>query len=437
MDVLIRGARVVTDQGVYRADVGLADGRIAIIGEQLPVTGWREVVEADGLHLLPGLIDPHVHFNEPGRTEWEGLETGSRALAAGGVTSFIDMPLNSSPPVVTAAHLKAKQTLIEQKSVVNGYCWGGLVPGHLDDLAEMHAGGALGFKAFMSNSGIDEFPAADDYTLYEGMRRIQRLGSLLAVHAENDAITAGLTRALKPTGSGSAHDYLASRPPVAELEAVTRALLLAEQTGCPLYVVHTTIASAVAAIHSARLRGVDATCETCPHYLTLTDADLERLGPAAKCAPPLRSATEQAALWDCVLRGEVQVIASDHSPSSPHLKASADFFAAWGGIAGCQSTLSLLITEGYHRRGLSLPRIVAMTSTQVAQRFRLAGKGRVEVGADADVVLVDVNAGYTLRAEDLHYRHQVSPYIGMTLRGQVVRTYVGGRMIYREGEFYG
>lgn len=432
-DVVIRGGTVVDSTQHTVADVAITGGSIAAVAPAIAEGGQTEI-DAAGLVVLPGGIDPHVHFNEPGRTDWEGLASGTRALAAGGVTTCFDMPLNSSPPTTTTEAFDLKQAAIRASAVVNCYQWGGLIPGNLQNLDALHARGVIGFKAFMSNSGIDEFPAVDDHTLMAGMRTAARLGSIVAVHAESDTITSERAAEAVRTGKVSARDYLDSRPAVAELEAIHRAIFLARAVGCKLHIVHVSTARGVDAVLSARRQGVDVTCETCPHYLVLTDEDVERLGAVAKCAPPLRPRAEQEALWSLLLAGDIPVIASDHSPSPPEMKQGNDFFAIWGGIAGCQSTLPLLLTEGYHRRGMSLLKIAAVTSTNTAARFGLANKGRIAPGADADLTLVDLHARYTLTAGDLLYRHKISPYIGREMTGRVVRTLVAGRTVYADGK---
>lgn len=428
-DSVIRGGIIVNADGETRADVAIAGGKIAAVGTQIAGGGALEI-DAAGLHLFPGGIDPHVHFNEPGRSDWEGLESGTRALAAGGYTSFFDMPLNSTPPVTTVEALAAKQALAREKSQINAYCWGGLIPGNCGEMEGLHRGGVVGFKAFMSNSGITEFPAADDYTLYQGMKTAAALGALVAVHAENDGITGGLAEAAIKAGRTGIRDYLDSRPVVAETEAIQRAVTMAEATGCKLHIVHVSSGRGVEIVSAARRRGVDVTCETCPHYLVLTDSDVERLGAVAKCAPPIRSKAEQDALWEKLIAGEIAFVASDHSPAPPDMKQSANFFAVWGGIAGAQSTLALLLTEGHHRRGMRLSQIAALTSAQVAAWARLTGKGRIAAGFDADIALIDVDAAWTLQAEDLQYRHKISPYVGMEMRGRVLRTMVGGVTVW-------
>lgn len=428
-DLIIRGARVVDATQDHVADVAIKDGMIEAVGPNLSQNAAAEF-DASGYVLMPGGIDPHVHFNEPGRVEWEGIATGSEALARGGVTTYFDMPLNSIPVTTTAAAFDLKRQAIRARSRVHGYLWGGLIPGSVDEMMGMALLGAVGFKAFMSNSGLPEFPAVDDATLFAGMLRAAELGKIVAVHAENDSITAALAHEARSAGRVSARAYLDSRPVIAELEAVQRALFFAGEARCKLHIVHVSSGHAVELIARARADGVDVTCETCPHYLVLTDEDVERLGAVAKCAPPIRNAHEQAALWTHLLSGAINMIASDHSPAPPELKASADFFAVWGGIAGCQFTLPLLLTYGYHQRGMRLSEIAAVTSRNVAERFGLRHKGRIMAGMDADLALVDIDATWRLAAADLAYRHRISPYVGMEMRGKVLATWVKGVQVY-------
>ncbi len=434
-DLIIRHGTVVTPEGEAHADVAVADGVIAAVGPELAGDA-REELDARGLHLFPGLIDAHVHFNEPGRADWEGWATGSAALAAGGGTVAVEMPLNANPPTCDAASFAQKLAYAEANALTDFALWGGLVPGDLSRLDELAASGVIGFKAFMSASGTPEFAAADDLTLYEGMARAARLNLPVAVHAESEALTAALAARAVAAGRLSARDYLESRPVVAELEAIQRALLFAAETGCRLHIVHVSCGRGVALVSEARARGVDVTCETCPHYLVLTDEDVERIGAAAKCAPPLRASADQAELWARLFAGEVAFVASDHSPAPATMKgqSQAGFFGIWGGIAGAQSTLELLLTEGHHRRGLSLPAIAALTAANVAKRLRLAPrKGTIAPGADADLALVDLGVEWTLSSDDLRDRHRLSPYIGRALRGRVVRTLRRGQTIYHQG----
>ncbi|GER90330.1 allantoinase [Dictyobacter vulcani] len=436
-DLVIRGGTVVTASGTEQADLAIVDDQIVAIAPEVSGSA-KAVIDAHLLHLLPGVIDAHVHFNEPGRTAWEGFVSGSRALAAGGTTTFFDMPLNAHPPTLDAASFAAKLAAARASSYVDFGLWGGLVPGNLQQLDELAACGVVGFKAFMSNSGIDDFQAVDDATLYWGMERAANLGKIVAVHAENDQLTSSMAQQAQAAGRTEVRDYLASRPVVAELEAIERAILFAQETGCALHIVHVSSGRGVRLVAGARARGVDVSCETCPHYLVLTEEDMEDLGALAKCAPPLRSQTELEALWQHLFAGTLPMVASDHSPAPPHMKTSADFFQIWGGISGCQSLLALLLTEGYHQRHLSLQTIVSATSAYVARRFQLpARKGRLEVGADADLSLVALTEPYQLQESDLFYQHPYSPYLGFELRGKIVRTLVRGRTVFLDGEIVG
>jgi allantoinase len=435
-DLLIRGATVVGAGEPRRLDVGVSDGLIAALGPELAGPATEEL-DAIGMHLLPGVVDGHVHFNEPGRTDWEGFETGTRALAAGGATAAIEMPLNAHPPTVTGAAFDEKRRCLERSAGVDIALWGGLVPGGVDEMDELAARGVVGFKAFMCASGIDDFAAVDELTLYEGMCRAASLRLPVAVHAESEAITAGLARRAHAAGRTAMRDFLASRPAVAELDAIARAITLAQECGCSLHVVHVSTGRGVALVAEARARGVDVSCETCPHYLVLTEEDAELLGSVAKCAPPLRPRQEADALWQALADGTLPMVASDHSPAPWALKRGEDAFAAWGGISGCQTLLALLVSEGYHARGLGLDVIARVTSGYVARRFRLRGKGRIEVGADADLVLLDLTASEQLAAGDLHYRHRHSPFVGRILTARVARTLLRGRTVFADGRIVG
>jgi allantoinase len=423
-DTLIRAVTFASGEVV---DIAVDNGMISGIDPEISEPA-RTALDARGLHALAGVVDAHVHFNAPGRADWEGVRSGSSAFAAGGGTTFVDMPLNSSPVTTTAAAFDAKLEVMRAESVTDFALWGGLVPGNLEHLPELAARGVVGFKAFMCNSGLDEFGGADDYTLLEGMRMAAQLGVPVAVHAENDAIPAGLAAAARARGETDARAYLASRPVVAELEAIARALVFAEETGCALHVVHISTARGVALVADAKARGMNVTAETCPHYLWFCDDDLERLGAVLKCAPPVRDAATRDALWNAVLEGQVAIVGSDHSPAPPSMKTGADFFNIWGGISGVQSTLPAMLTAGHKQRGLALSAISAMLSANPASRFGLAGKGKLEVGFDADIALVKLDEDWTL--ERALYKHQQSPYLNERFTGRVVRTLLRGETVW-------
>ncbi len=430
-DLIIRNATLVQVNEIKQADVAIENGQIAEVSSTI-TSSSREEINATGLHLFPGLIDVHVHFNEPGRKEWEGITTGSSTLAAGGGTLYVDMPLNSDPPLLTAKDFQAKKELSEQLAYTDFAFWGGLTPDNLEHLNELAELGVIGFKAFMSNSGIKEFRAVDDLSLYKGMQIAAKLNLPVAVHAESEALTSALTKQAREQNKTSIRDYLDSRPILAELEAIQRAILFAEETGCDLHIVHVSSTKGVELVTRAKARGVRVTCETCPHYLYFTEEDLESLGAVAKCAPPLRNNTERLALWQKVLQREIDLIASDHSPSSPDLKTSDDFFAVWGGISGVQSSLQVLLSSD-----LSLTAIASLTAKNPAERFRLSNKGRLEAGYDADLTLVDLSQTRRLEQEHLFYRHKQSPYIGRTFKGVVKQTLLRGQTIYADGKIAG
>jgi allantoinase len=425
-DLVVRGGTLVSDV-LRQLDIAIDDGKIVAIGPELP--GAAAEVDARGMHVFPGLIDVHLHFNEPGRTEWEGAATGSRALAAGGGTLFFDMPLNSTPCTVSADAFDRKRAALEESSITDFSLWGGLIPGNVSQMAELADRGVVGFKAFLCDSGLPEFPRADDLTLFDGLREAARLGLPVAVHAESQE----LTQRVIPQDRGSVRAFLESRPIIAELEAIQRATLLAREAGAKLHIVHISSGRGVALAAEARSQGADVSIETCPHYLFFTEDDVERLGAVAKCAPPLRTASEQDSLWTQLLAGTVDIVASDHSPAPPKMK-SGDFAQAWGGIAGVQSTLAVLLDRGHHCRHLSLERISSLVAAQPAHRFRIRAKGAIAIGMDADLALVEVSRSAQLQPEHLMQRHALSPYLGSTFRGCVVRTIRRGEIIFASGQ---
>lgn len=421
----------MSSTGVTEADVAIGDGKIVALGSHLRGRAGAEII-ATGLHIFPGVIDAHVHFNEPGREHWEGIESGSRALAAGGGTMFFDMPLNAHPPTLDAESFALKLAAAQKRSCVDFALWGGLVPQNLDRLEELADCGVIGFKAFMSDSGIDDFARADDATLREGMKRAAQLKLPVAVHAESETKLLGQQRI--DQGKTSIRDYLDSRPVAAELEAIRRALDLAGETGCALHVVHVSSGEGMRVIAAAKAVGVDVSCETCPHYLVLSEEDVEKLGAVAKCAPPVRSTQVREELWQQVLAGHVDTIGSDHSPAPPDMKRDANFFRVWGGISGVQHTLTLLLTAA-PGRGAALPLISNMLSRNVAERFSLPKtKGRIQVGCDADLTLVDLRREFEVRTEDLFYRHRQTPYAGRRLRGKVIHTLLRGQTVFHDGK---
>ncbi|MCD9020871.1 allantoinase AllB [Cohnella silvisoli] len=436
LDLLVKGGSVVLPDRVTIVDIGIRGGIIVDISPDIQ-TPSKQTIDAQGLYVMAGVIDAHVHLNEPGLGEWEGFESGSAALAAGGCTTFIDMPLNGIPPTVTIDALNQKLEAARSKgSHVDYALWGGLVPDNLEDLEALADAGVIGFKAFMSSPGERGegcFKEVDDVALFEGMKIIAGKKKVLAVHAESEEIIIALSGKFNERKKRTVRHFLESRPLAAELDAVRRVLLYAERTDCPLHLVHISSPQAVDIIWDAKQNGVNVTVETCPHYLMFTEDDVEKIGPLAKCAPPIRSAREKEGLWGRIAEGKIDWIASDHSPCPPYMKLGSekDYFAVWGGISGAQSTLELMFDEGYLTRGLPLPLLSRMLSEAPARRLGLhPRKGRLAVGYDADIVLINPDAPYVLQPEQLLYRHKQSVYTGRSFRCRVTLTMNRGRVVY-------
>lgn len=434
-DLIVRDGSVVLPDGVKKVDVGIKDGKIAAIAAKLEGEA-EHTYNADGSHVFPGMIDVHVHFSEPGREHWEGFTTGSAMMAAGGCTTFFDMPLNGIPSTVNEEALQEKARIGNEKSLVDFGLWGGLVPGNEDDLKPLAESGVIGFKAFLSTTGNKEFEAVDDMTLLTGMKKIATLGKVLALHSESAAITNWLKDEKEAAGLFSADDYLETRPIIAEVEAVERALYYSEITGCALHFVHISSAAAVASIEAAKARGMNVTVETCPHYLLFNHDSLREKGSIAKCAPPLREADEQRRLISLLAEGKFDMLSSDHSPCPYDMKDPKDFnlFQAWGGISGGQFTLlsALELALAHH---IPLEQVAAWTASNPAERFGLAErKGSIVTGMDADLAIVDLNKTFTVTEDNYYAKHKQSLYIGHSFPSSVIGTIVRGHVVVRSGE---
>jgi allantoinase len=429
---------VVTEEGVRDADVLIAGGVFDAIVEPGHGKAFDEI-EARGLHLLPGVVDAHVHTNEPGREEWEGWLAATRGAAAGGVTTIADMPLNSIPPTVDHAAFRTKAARAGGSAIVDYALWGGLIgsdPAPLRELAQPAL--VVGVKAFLCPSGVAEFPHLDASTLGPALAAAAQNGLLVAVHAEDESLVAKGSQQMHTLGRRDRGAWLESRPPAAERRAIERLADAARDSGARVHVVHASSSAAVTAVLRARGRGVAMTVETCPHYLTFTADDVDRLGPLLKCAPPIRDATSRDRLWDHVLAGDVTLVASDHSPCPAEMKTrgDADIWEAWGGITGVQSLLPVMLTEGVHRRGLRLPALARLVAEAPARLLGLwPRKGAIRAGAHADVALVDLEREWTFEPEQLQARSGLSPYVGRSFRGAVVRTLVRGATVFHDGEF--
>jgi allantoinase len=437
-DLAIRGAVVISD-GAYPRDVLIRDGRISALVEPGASAANREI-DARGLLALPGMVDAHVHFNEPGRTDWEGWARGSAAAAAGGTTTVLDMPLNSVPPVLNGASFDVKKDAAEKASIVDFGLWGGLVDADPGSLRELNERGAVGVKAFLCDSGVPEFPALHEQDLVPALRAAAEAGLLVALHCEDDALVREATARVRGEETHDAAAWPLSRPPLVEIRAVARACAAAREAGARIHIVHLSAVEALGAVGAARDMGTDVSVETCPHYLTFDEDDLARQGAPLKCAPPIRDARNRDGLWRALLDGKIDFVASDHSPCPPDLKESADMFAAWGGVAGAQSLLPAVFAGALARAGATLDVrkvagfVVWRLAARPAKRFGLwPRKGAIAPGSDADVVLFDPDREWTLDEEGSRTRG-VDPYIGRSFRGKVVRTLVGGRTVYNERE---
>ncbi|MFE5427463.1 allantoinase [Peribacillus simplex] len=431
-DLIIRNGYVVFPDEVKKADLAIQDGVIVKVGDRLDDKADVEY-EAGGQHIFPGMIDVHVHFSEPGRAHWEGFETGSQMMAAGGCTTYFDMPLNGIPSTVDRKALLEKGKLGEMKSVIDFGLWGGLVPGNIDDLEDLAKSGVIGFKAFLSATGNEEFERADDFTLLHGMKKIAELGKVLALHAESDPITQWFKQEKEQNGLFSANDYAATRPVQAEAEAVGRAITYAELTGCPLHFVHISSSLAIEKIQSAKQKGLDVTVETCPHYLLFNQDDLIEKGAVAKCAPPLRGREEQERLITGLMEGKFDMISSDHSPCPYELKDPAihNIFEAWGGISGGQfSLLSMIELAVLH--GIPLHKVAEWTASAPAKRFGLSSrKGQIKEGMDADLAIVSLNGTHEVSETNFFAKHKHSVYMGHIFPCQITGTINKGKIVYQ------
>ena len=440
-DLAIRGATVISN-GALSRDILISGGRVTALTEPGAGTARTEI-DAAGLYALPGIVDAHVHFNDPGRTDWEGWEHGSRGAVAGGTTTVIDMPLNSLPPVLDGASFDRKRAAGERGSIVDFALWGGLTGPDPVPLAELASRGAVGCKAFLCASGVPEFAALDEAALVPAFRAAAAAGLLVAAHAEDDALVAAATARVREGGHRDPQAWGGSRPAQAEVRAVTRACEAAREAGARLHIVHLSAAEALGSIGLARDAGTDVSVETCPHYLVFDETDVAREGPLLKCAPPIRDSANRELLWSALLGGRIDLIASDHSPCTAADKdrGREDIFAAWGGVSGAQSLLPVLLTETRRRsEGLDLAAVLGFLawrlSAKPAQRFGLwPRKGTIAVGSDADITLVDAEREWTFDPAALQTRSGRSPYTGRAFHGAVVRTIVRGTTVFDDGAF--
>jgi allantoinase len=431
-DLLLRSRQTVLPEGTRPAAVAVTGGRIAaVLDYATPATSATaaEIVDLGDLALLPGLVDTHVHVNEPGRTHWEGFASATRAAAAGGVTTIVDMPLNSLPPTLDPDSLEVKRKAAASQISIDVGFWGGAVPGNLGRLRSLHDAGVFGFKCFTADSGVEEFPPVSPEQLKAVLDEAAAFDGLVLVHAES-------AEDLHPARDSDLFaDFVASRPASAEVRAIRRLIDSLRATGARAHVLHLSAAHAVPELAAARGEGVPITVETCPHYLTLTAEDVPAGATEYKCCPPIRNLANREALWAALADGTIDCIVSDHSPCPPELKRGG-FGSAWGGIASLQLGLPLVWT-GARERGFELESVVWWMASRPAEIAGLARKGRIAVGHDADLVAFDPTQSWVVDPAALHHRHPVSPYAGRTLTGVVQRTWLRGRQVTAGGDAFG
>lgn len=430
---IIRSTKVVTPSGVQPAAVHFENGKITRVGEWTDARDGATLIDAGDAVVMPGIVDSHVHVNEPGRTEWEGYETATRAAAAGGVTTIVDMPLNSIPATTTGEAFEEKLAAAAGKCSVDVAFWGGVVPGNVGELGAMVEQGVRGFKCFLIHSGVDEFPhvTADDLRI--AMPELARLDTVLLVHAELEMDTVSVAD----------HDpctyatFLRSRPRAMEDAAIALMIELCRETGARVHIVHHSSSDSLDLLRAARREGLPITVETCPHYLTFAAEDIADGHTHFKCCPPVRERENREKLWEAVADGTIDMIVSDHSPCTPELKLrdTGDFMNAWGGISALQFGLPVMWTN-FKARGFALTDLTRLMCEAPAKLAGLENrKGKLVPGFDADIVVWDADERFTLQPELIHHRHKLTPYAGMELCGNVRATYVGGREVYANGAF--
>ncbi|MFN2577879.1 MAG: allantoinase AllB [Pyrinomonadaceae bacterium] len=436
-DLVIRGRRVVTDDSVAPASIHITRGYISSVSifEDVPA-GCPLVDAGPELVVMPGLVDTHVHVNEPGRTEWEGFQTATRAAAAGGVTTIVDMPLNSIPATTTVAGLQKKLEAARDKLCVDVAFWGGVVPGNTDELARLWEAGVVGFKCFLIHSGVDEFPNVTEHDLGEAMPELARLGAPLIVHAEVPGPVEACCQSIS-SESDSYETFLRSRPAEAENQAVQLMIKLSRKTGCRIHIVHHSSAEALPMIRKAKSLGLPITVETCPHYLHFAAEYIPDGATEFKCCPPIRERENREQLWEALRDGTIDFVVSDHSPCPPGMKlrAERDFMNAWGGISSLQLRLPIMWTDA-RPRGFTMNRFAEWLCAGPARQVGMDHlKGSIKPGADADIVIWNPDAEFRVTPEVIHHRHTLTPYAGETLSGVVEKTFLRGQMVYDGGEF--
>jgi allantoinase len=439
-DLIVRGRRVFTPKGERAAAIHIRGGVISALSEFHDVPAGCLVHDAGDLPVMPGLVDTHVHINEPGRTDWEGFSTATRAAAAGGITTLIEMPLNSIPATTTVSAFQQKLQAARDKLYVETGFWGGVVPGNTAELKALWDAGCFGFKCFLVESGVEEFAHVNEADLHKALPELAKLGATLLVHAELPGPIEAAAQRRDPNASPRSHQtWLASRPRAAENDAIALMLRLGAEFSAHIHIVHLSSADALTQISQAKSRGQRVTVETCPHYLTFAAGEIPDAATEFKCAPPIRERENRERLWAALADGSIDMIATDHSPCPPHLKQqdTGDFMHAWGGISSLQLSLPVVWTEA-RARGYSLSHIVNWLCEAPARLAGLAGKkGAIVIGCAADLVVWNPDANFRVEPARLYHRHKLTPYAGRELLGIVDTTFLRGSKIFQRGEFCG
>lgn len=439
LDLIIRSRQVVAPEAVRPAAVYIRAGVIVELGSWGDVPSDVPLLDASDAVVMPGIVDSHVHVNEPGRTEWEGFATATRAAAAGGVTTLVDMPLNSIPPTTTLNGLKEKLAAAEGQCWIDTAFWGGVIPGNNRELKSLLEAGVRGFKCFLVHSGVDEFPHVTESNLLEAMPELAKLNSVLLVHAEVPEPIETAVAELKAADNRDYQTFLKSRPRAAENEAIELMIRLCRETGAKVHIVHHSSSDVLPQLKTAKAEGLPLTVETCPHYVTFAAEEIPDGATHFKCCPPVRERENREKLWAALKEGVIDMIVSDHSPCTPNLKLpeKGDFLEAWGGIAALQFSLPVIWSEA-QKRGFGLRELTRWMSEAPA---KLAGldnrKGRLAAGYDADIVVWHPEREFKVVPEIIHFKNKITPYSGMNLRGVVEATFVRGEKVYENGQFVG
>ena len=436
-DLIIRSRRVVLTETVRPASIHIRNGIIERVGKWDEIPADVSIADTGDAVLMAGLVDAHVHVNEPGRTAWEGFKTATRAAAAGGVTTLVDMPLNSIPPTTTQAGFAEKLAAADGKCWIDTAFWGGVIPGNTNELRLLLENGVRGFKCFLVHSGVDEFPHVTEADLLEAMSELARLNSLLLVHAELAGPIEAAAQEIKDKDPRDYQTFLRSRPRESENKAIELMIRLCRETGARVHIVHHCSSDVLPLLEAAREEGLPVTVETCPHYLTFAAEEIPDGATHFKCCPPVRERENREKLWAALANGVIDMVVSDHSPCTPDLKLAetGDFLDAWGGIAALQFSLPVMWTQ-MEKRGFGLRELTRWMSAAPA---KLAGldkrKGRLAAGFDADIVIWHPEKEFKVVPEIIHFRNKITPYSGMNLRGAVEAVFVRGQKVYKNGEF--